>query len=292
MTDITYFNQAANTLLVEVTVKLIALRQQPLWQAELPSRCPPILWFGDAQSQKPKLLTLAANPSRQEYLRDSSKDAFYKVQQTNDDSLLSYLEPPSNRFRLLAGNEKLENILTQQELRTEIIASYNNYFERNPYRWFGLRKAEAYNVEGFLRGLDASFYHGQQAQFTGVHIDLFPFATVRDFGTIQQAADRDLFASGWAKRLIIALVELLQPEAIVVFGRTNFFYFANYVDQALHQAVWQRYNGASFTIGTTKAFDIPVIGLSTNLGNPKGFDWESLRRFGRFVAEKANLSSL
>jgi hypothetical protein len=91
---------------------------------------------------------------------------------------------------------------------------------------------------------------------------------------------------------VIALVQLLQPKVMLIFGRTNFSYFATYIDHTLHQTAWKRYNGAAFTIGTTKPLAIPVIGLSTNLGNPKGFNRESLRQFGVFVAKEASLSTL
>lgn len=291
MTTTTNFEQTVENLLIEATTKLINLRQQPLWRTELPSRCPPILWFGNTLSGKPKLLTLGANPSRQEYLRDSSDVAIQKVRQTNDESLLRYLEPPANRFRLLSHNEQLEDILHQKQLRTEIISGYNIYFLGNPYHWFGLAKAEPYNVEGFLRGFGASYYDQQDTQFRGIHIDLFPFATLQDFSSIQNLAYRDLFSQGWAQQVIAALVQLLKPQAILVFGRTNFRYFANYIDPALHKLSWRRCHSAAFTIGSAASFQVPIIGLSTNLGNPKGFNRASLRQFGAFVAQEMQFAA-
>ena len=60
--------EAADGLLIEATKKLLSLRQHDDWAKELPRRAPPILWFGNARSQKPKILTIGANPSRWEYL--------------------------------------------------------------------------------------------------------------------------------------------------------------------------------------------------------------------------------
>lgn len=289
MTLIPDFERVAHNLLANATTKLIALREQMDWQRELPLRCPPVLWFGNTLSNKPKLLTIAANPSRQEYLRDSSERAVQKVQQTNDDSLLTYLEPPANRFRLLSHNEQLVDILNREQLRTEIIASYNSYFSHHPYHWFGSFGPKPYKVEGFLRGLGASYFDNQIASFTSIHIDLFPFATLQDFSKIQHLANRDLFAQGWPQQLIKELVHLLQPQAVLVFGRTNFFYFTNYVAPLLRKVAWRRYDNAAFTICATSPFAVPIIGLSTNLGNPRGFNHLSLGKFGAFVGQEAQL---
>lgn len=286
----TSFESVAHELLILATTKLLALRQHLHWQLELPSRCPPILWFGNLQSVKPIVLTLGANPSRQEYLRDSSEVAWKKVQQTGDESLLVYLEPPANRFRLLTRDEKLNDVCENEQLRTDIIEGYNTYFSRNPYtRWFGQPKSDPYNVEGFLRGFGASYYDHQNTPFRAIHIDLFPFTTLRDFVTIQHLADADVFRPGWAQHFITALVKLLAPTALIVFGRTNYLYFARYLDPTLGKPVWQRYEQGAYCTGHIVPLAVPIIGLSTNLGNPKGFNRISLRQFGAHVAHNTGI---
>ena len=67
--------ETPQALLLDATCKLVELHDDPKWAAQLPTRCPPVLWFGNATSSKPKVLTLGANPSREEFLSDSSARA-------------------------------------------------------------------------------------------------------------------------------------------------------------------------------------------------------------------------
>src|ERR1700730_18123492 len=151
--------KVANELLIEATRKLIELSIHPDWMTQLPARCPPVLWFGNANHTKKKVLTLGANPSRREFLTDSAVRALRMNRQRSDQLLLNYLEPPENRFRLLSSGETLTDILTSQPLRDAIIGSYNSYFAGNWYtEWFGHNRDDSYKVEGFLRGLGASYF--------------------------------------------------------------------------------------------------------------------------------------
>lgn len=269
-------------LLVEATHKLIALRQLPEWCSELPRRCPPILWFGDATSAKPKVVTIGANPSRQEYLGESSRKAAAKIQNDGNDSHLFYLESPCNRFYILPKTSKFEEITTSVYLQEDIITGYNDYFKRNPYKWFGKDKSNSYNVEGFLRGMEASYFSGSLT-YQAIHIDLFPFATIHDFNQIRSITERDIFQNNWAQSFLNKLLDKLQPKIIILFGKTNVFHYTNYISPILSSATWQRYARASFCIGHDKARNTPIIGLSTNLGNPKGFTAQSLFSFGTAV---------
>src|SRR6266849_5303409 len=150
--------QNSHAMLIDATRKLIELHDEPKWSTQLPSRCPPVLWFGNATSSKPKVLTIGANPSRREFLADSSAQAMEKVRQSGNQSLLSYLEPSHHRFRLLSGSERLMDILGSEKLQGQILTAYNGYFTRNPYKtWFGHNRDDSYNVEGFLRGFGASY---------------------------------------------------------------------------------------------------------------------------------------
>jgi hypothetical protein len=277
--------QAADELLIEATTKLLWLRQQDDWAKELPSRCPPILWFGNARSSKPKVLTIGANPSRWEYLDESCRENLAKVKASGDESLLRYLEPPKNRFRVLgASSESLEQVVKDRGLRDKIIQGYNDYFLecRNPYqKWFG--KKDGYRVEGFLRGLGASFYDAQEMQYQAIHFDLLPFATLSDFKNLEETAADDLFTSEWAKRTVAKLVCLLQPETVIAFGRTNVDCFAEHIDTSVHCLSWIPHGAASYQIGKAEELKIAFVGLSVNLGNPRGFDSAGLRAFGSHV---------
>ena len=62
----------------------------------VPHRCPPILWFGNARSPKPKVLTIGANPSCWEYLDDSCRRALER--RNGDEFLLCYLDRESPGF--------------------------------------------------------------------------------------------------------------------------------------------------------------------------------------------------
>ena len=276
----------AHAMLLDATRKLIELHDDLKWATQLPARCPPVLWFGNTTSSKPRVLTLGANPSRREFLSDSSALAVEKVRQTGDQSLLSYLEPPHNRFRLLSGSERLVDILRSEELQKQILISYNAYFTANPYqKWFGHNRDDSYNVEGFLRGFGASYYDGNAVLQQAIHIDLFPFATLDDFGSLKQMANVAFFADGWAQRLVGRLVEFLSPTVLVLFGRTNCKHFGLYIDQSVSSSPWQPFASGKYFVGRSKRFDVPVVGLSTNLGNPIGFSASDLRAYGKHLRQ-------
>jgi len=283
--------EAADGLLIEATKKLLWLWQQDGWAKELLfPRWPPILWFGDARSPKRKVLTIGANPSRWEYLDDSCRGDWKTYKKTGDESLLKrlcHLDKP--RFRVLdAADESLEGILAERTLRGEIIQGYNNYFLANPYqRWFG--REDGYNVEGFLRGLGASFYTAATTPYQAIHIDLLPFATLSDFTELEQMAADDLFNSGWARQTVGSLVRLFQPLVVIVFGRTNARYLAKHIDGSISCLPWTQYQRASYQIGGAEGLGTKIIGLSVNLGNPRGFNSAGLRSFGRYVGNLVGL---
>jgi hypothetical protein len=283
---LTFQMQTSQAMLLKATRKLIELHDNPKWAGQLPSRCPPVLWFGNAACSKQKVLTLGANPSRQEFLLDSSAQSMEKVRQSGDQSLLSYLEPPQNRFRVLSKSEELTDILSSPKIQDEILTSYNAYFTRNPYKiWFGHNREDSYKVEGFLRGFGASYYESNEAPRQAIHIDLFPFATLDDFVRIKEMANVAFFADGWAQLLVGELIELISPTVLVLFGRTNCEHFSSYIDRSVSSNPWQSFASGDYFVGRSKRFDVPVIGLSTNLGNPRGFDATGLRTYGKHLRE-------
>jgi len=203
--------------------------------------------------------------------------------------LLSYLEPPHNRFRLLRQDEVLQNILENEAIQKEIIAGYNQYFssDHNPYRqWFGSNKNDSYKVEGFLRGLGASYYEDSNETYQAIHIDLFPFATLADFKRLLDLADADLFRTEWAREFVIKLIHLLKPEGLVVFGKTNFKYFGRYIDPSVRRFTENSFGLSRFFIGRAELLGLPVLGLSTNLGNPIGFNAVELRQYGNDIRQR------
>jgi hypothetical protein len=290
--------QAADDLLIDATKKLLWLRQHSNWARQLPSRCPPILWFGNAKSEKRKVLTIAANPSRWEYLDVSGKPILDTVKENGDESLLTYLEPPGkNRFRmLLASSESLGSVLTDRTVRDEIIQGYNNYFVKNPYcRFFG--KEDGGKVEGFLHGLGASFYPAPEMSYQAIHIDLLPFATLSDFKDLEPNKVDDLFRSRWPKQTVAALIDLFNPApaAVIAFGRTNVNCFAKQIDTSVGCLPWTPYppppanSLAEYKNGKAQQLDVKWAGLSVYLPNPPGFDVAGLRSFGSHVGTRLGL---
>jgi len=278
----------AHSVLIEATRKLMALVDHPDsdwvrgWGDQLPARCPPVLWFGNAGSKKRKVLTLGANPSRKEFLLHSAAEATERVRSSGDQTRLCYLEPPYNRLWLLPRGQKLTEILESKDTRNRIIESYNAYFANRPYEaWFGHNHEDSYKVEGFLRGIGASYYDDNPAYLQAIHIDLFPFVTIEDFTSIREMVVATLFDDGWAKQFLMQLISVLSPEVIVIFGRTNCRYFAKYMDPSVHSAEWEWFSPGKYFVTRSSEFSLPVVCLSTNLGNPRGFDAKGLRQFGR-----------
>jgi hypothetical protein len=286
-------------LLVTATQKMIELSKKPDWRLELPPRCPPIVWFGNSESTKPRILTLGANPSRQEYLATSRDESIETANRSGNHNNLEYLEPPdANRFRLPKSNEHLAEILETSSLQNEIIAGYDTYFKKAPYsRWFGKNEPDSYNVEGFIRGLGGSFYENN-TKYQAIHIDLFPFATLHDFKSLSSLVTRDLFADGWAQGQLDSLIRLLNPHALVIFGKGNLELYLEHVpnhgfeaphNHDVEKLKWKHAADGRFVLGNHPRLRIPMIGLSANLGNPRGFDKATIQRFGREVRAAASL---
>ena len=301
MTNSLSYQPTARMLLIQAVEKQLALREQNDWNIELPDRCPPILWFGDAASNKPIVLTVGANPSRREYLSYFKEEVLKKVKQTNNHKSLSYLEPPNNRCRLLKETENLAEILENRQLQDEIITGYNSYFyprQNNQYtaykKWFGMNKFDSHNVEGFLRGFGASYYPNNDLPFQAIHIDLFPFATLSDFKELpDDITDRDLFGNQWAANFIQSLIELLQPSLLIIFGIGNVDCFSKYIDNSISQVSRQTYKMTNYCkntyyrIGCAEKIGLPFIGLNTNLGDPIGFNPKSLNQYGQDIQRRS-----
>ena len=269
-------------ILCEATKKLITLSSTTGWNNELLSKALPVLWFGDSKSEKGKVLTMGANPSRWEFLDKSAMKSCTEPYQKScyENKYLS-----NERFYHLHDKEDYYSILNDIDVRKRIINSFDNYYTNNPYEWFGSNKIDSYRVEGVLRGLDTSYFEST-SEYSACHIDIFPFATISDFNKIKEITERDVLANNWAKSLVDEIVDCFQPKLILVFGRTNFNYFIKYFnDTAPDELNFKAKKGGKgkCVVWTTKYRNYNVTGVSVNLGNPKGFDASGLRELGNYL---------
>lgn len=282
-------------LLVEATKKMIELSKEPDLKKELLTKAPPVLWFGDNLTAKNKIVTIGANPSREEFLSENKNISQERI---NNGSSVKYIKEPLNRFKVLANDQDWTNILEDPTLQEEIITSYNNYFRKdkggNPYKWFGRRSTDnefSYNAEGFINALDASYFEGSR-KYQGLHIDLMPFPTISDFTSILKESETYIFKDGWAKEFLDKLISEINPKTIVVFGRTNLNYLVKFLgisekgEEETFSSLTENGHQSSAKYWLFKYKDFDVIGLSVNLGNPKGFSKQTLNEFGQEVKRK------
>lgn len=271
-----------NKLLIESTNKLITLVKIADWNNEILDKAPPVLWFGNSKSEKPKILTLGANPSRWEFLDQSlMKTCIIPINKTCYET--KYLT--KQRFFHLSQSQTYKDILANKALRDEIIKSYDNYYKSgNSYKWFGSNKTNSYNVEGVLRGLNASYFE-INSNFRACHIDIFPFATISDFNKIQTITQRDILANSWAKNIVDELINYFNPKFILIFGRTNYNYFSKYFNLSITKGkIWQAKQGKGKCYYWDSNYgNYKIVGLSTNLGNPKNFDAVGLNELGIYL---------
>jgi 23S rRNA maturation mini-RNase III len=265
----------STVILRETLRKRNEIRRISYWEKQIPERCPPVLWFGD-QKRKPSIVTVGLNPSHGEFFRSQ-----------DDAKRLKYPPPSDNRFYVY-GPEELINLVNPTST-DRVIQSYDEYFKKNPYtKWFG--KPGGYNVECFITALDASFY-GKGA-LGCVHIDLFPFVTVDKFSDLdKERLLEDVFRDSWFANNFTELVDYLDPQYLIVFGRSTTEYFNNHFDGNIRLTSEYRENGkkyASYGISnyTINGKTIQVIGLSVNLGNPRGFTKTNLTNMGINISNK------
>ena len=115
-----------------------------------------------------------------------------------------------------------------------------------------------------------------------------PLSDFRDLLKNRNINEKDLFGNEWAANLIQSLITMLQPSLLIIFGRTNFNYFSQYIDNSIYQVSWRGYGRASYCMGNAIKFKLPFIGLSTNLGNPIGFTAESLNQYSQHIRQKVS----
>ena len=126
-------------------------RLRTIWKEEFRD-VPPVLWFGDIESSKPKVLVISANPNRP--------------------------DQPESKPRIPYSNDWKKGGRDIAKLEED----YNRYFFNNPStKWFGKNNVQEGQgrIEDFLNGMDASFYGTKKYQ--AIHIDLIPFSTTTTF---------------------------------------------------------------------------------------------------------------
>jgi len=283
-----------HNLLIEATHKQISLNNEIEFQNEFLMKAPPVLWFGDNSNNKNKILTLGANPSREEFLSDNKNKT---IERLKNGYKPRYLKGKDARFRYLEKEENWNDIIENKTLRNEIISSYNDYFKvnsynkQNAYKWFGKEnngKELSYNVEGFVNCFNSSFFNGNKKN-QSIHIDLFPFSTVSDFKSILTQSEKHIFKDNWTKEFLDKLILEINPVKIIVFGRTNFNYLTKLLkisdtgEEYFFNEITENGSNSNANYWCFDYMNITVIGLSVNLGNPKGFSKVTLKNFGNTI---------
>lgn len=251
-------------LINDIVKKQTLLGIDAAWQNILMD-VPPVLWFGNMESDKPKIVTIGANPSNREFYSKTGKKY--------------------NRFSY-----------TKPYDAVQLDIAYNKYFKQNPYKgWFGAEGGG--RVEAFMNGLDASYYEDTEERHyrnQAIHIDFFPFATCKKFRDISQIAESSLFATGWIDNSVKDLLDYINPKLIVVFGRLNNMCLDQYVPCITNNYVFTNWKGcpnvkltAYYRIGRPKQDRLPpIICVSTYLGYPKGFTRQDLIYMAKEVYSK------
>lgn len=144
-------------------------------------------------------------------------------------------------------------------------------------------------AETLLNELDASYLNKCNYKYQALHIDLYPFVTLRDFNKIKSDGIINLNMEQWAKNFLIELINFISPEKIIIHGLANYLHFC-------HIFSCNTYTTTSFTSNKAKcnlfilnninnifSTNIKIVGLSVNLGNPRGFTTQDMKNFGQFV---------
>lgn len=230
-------------------------------------KVPPVLWFGDLNSEKPKVVVISANPHNPE--RCICKEQVW--------------------------DENNPNI-------PQLIEDYNNYFKQgnNPAtNWFGQNSNEhkAENqarIEDFLNGLGASFYDKDDKEkypYQAIHIDLLPLATTTDFSKIAKNLMKIDGLREFINEHIRELIKLINPKLVIVNGVTNKKYFEECLSIIYPIKPKELKNYESSTVNKKKKYnlriwdfdnieDSKVIAISRNMGTSCRVNKESLYSIG------------
>ena len=245
----------------------------------------PVPWFGNLNSEETRIVTVAANPSRREFLKGTTD----YIQKTINAGGLPELLPKS-RLELLNEHQSLEDVLTSRDLSDRLIGGYNNYFSStmNPYtQWFGNKNTPyGSKMEAFVNGFNASYYDESEFEHRAIHIDMIPVATYSDFSKIAASLPDETFKS--AKVLIESLIKTINPSKVIIVGRKNIEYFSKYFwDLGSPNISWNGHKSSPHA-HLTRMMDIPVIATSLYVPNPYGYGSEDLFNFAEFLSSIMN----
>lgn len=243
-------------------------------------KVPPVLWFGDLNAEKPKVVVISANPHNPER-------CICKTQ---------------------VWDENNPNI-------PQLIEDYNNYFKQgnNPAtNWFGQNSNEhkAENqarIEDFLNGLGASFYDKndeEKYRYQAIHIDLLPLATTTDFSKIAKNLMEIEGLQDFINYHIRELIKLINPKLVIVNGVTNKKYFEEcleiYPIKPKNPEIENPKMYESRTVNYKKKYnlriwdfdnieDSKVIAISRNMGTSCRVNKESLYSIGEQERKRLKL---
>ena len=162
----------------------------------------PIVWFGELNSEFPKVITFGSNPSDKEFLNNShvllARPRFYNFFNRPLSVTASSITPPGG----LAQNIEEDD---------------NEYFRTNPYHWF----KSIHNLVRKCYPFDPSI----------IHIDALPFATSVKFTALDRSvqatcpnpyfntfADVLAWGANFAERLLTEIVDNDDVRGIMIVG--------------------------------------------------------------------------
>jgi hypothetical protein len=233
-------------------------RLQKAWKEEFRD-VPPVLWFGDIESTKPKVLVISANPSRPD-------------------------QP--------AGNPRIPSSIGWNINKVDISKledDYNRYFFNNPAtQWFGKNNVQEGQgrIEDFLNGMDASFYGTKKYQ--AIHIDLIPFSTTTTFTQIDNQIMAIDGLPEWVDKHVKELIALIDPKVIIINGNSNFDFFnlcVNLGAQPYKAIVLPLNKGKEdATVTIWESSSTPkIIATSLNMGSYCMHSWQTIMHLGEQV---------
>lgn len=152
----------------------------------------PIVWFGDMEEfiktknfddKRRRVITIAANPSDQEFPVDNRRFDIVKLDDFNN------LDSLEQRKRIDA-----------------LVKTWNDYFNFNPYMgWFN-------SYESILNGFNASYFTNNWSQYVTIHIDLYSaVATNPTWSNLKTNQRKKLYKNKLAENLL----EYLDPDIIL-----------------------------------------------------------------------------
>ena len=110
---------------------------------------------------------------------------------------------------------------------------------------------------------------------------LFPYPTISDYIKIKSQIDTDILNQPTNQEVFHSLLEFLNPKFILIFGITNLKTLSNLYSIYLSNPTKFTNKKASCNLWKISYQNRKGMGLSVNLGNPRGFDSVDLNELGK-----------